>query len=116
MQQKELSFYLNYTKNILQTFLQKRNRRKVKNENQENNSLSESSNDVITQLEKLSKLKEDGVLTQEEFDIQKQQILNSKEKTTPAENKRDKKPTTVVIMAKKDGFIFDKTVFITNLY
>ena len=61
------------------------------NENQKDNSSSESSNNVIEQLEKLSKLKEDGILTQEEFDTQKQQILNSKEKTTPAENKSDKK-------------------------
>ena len=61
------------------------------NENQKDNSSSESSNNVITQLEKLSKLKENGILTQEEFDIQKQQILNSKEKINPIENKSDKK-------------------------
>jgi Txe/YoeB family toxin of Txe-Axe toxin-antitoxin module len=61
------------------------------NENQKDNSSSESSNNVITQLEKLSKLKEDGILTQEEFDTQKQQILSSKEKITPIENKNDKK-------------------------
>ena len=67
------------------------NPKNLVNENQENNSLSESSNNVIEQLEKLSKLKEDGVLTQEEFDTQKQQILSSKEKITPIENKSDKK-------------------------
>lgn len=67
------------------------NPKNLANENQKDNSSSESSNDVITQLEKLSKLKEDGILTQEEFDTQKQQILNSKEKTTPSENKSDKK-------------------------
>jgi hypothetical protein len=31
----------------------------------------------ITQLEKLSKLKEEGVLTEEEFEAQKQKILGS---------------------------------------
>ena len=67
------------------------NPKNLANENQENNSSSESSNDVITQLEKLSKLKEDGILTQEEFDTQKQQILSSKEKINPIENKSDKK-------------------------
>ena len=67
------------------------NPKSLENENQENNSLSKSSNNVIEQLEKLSKLKEDGILTQEEFDTQKQQILNYKEKTTPIENKSDKK-------------------------
>lgn len=66
------------------------NPKSLENENQENNSLSKSSNNVIEQLEKLSKLKEDGILTQEEFDTQKQQILNYKEKTTPIENKSDK--------------------------
>lgn len=66
------------------------NPKNLANENQENNSSSESSNNVIEQLEKLSKLKEDGVLTQEEFDTQKQQILSSKEKITPTENKSDK--------------------------
>lgn len=67
------------------------NPKSLANENQENNSLSESSNNVIEQLGKLSKLKEDGILTQEEFDTQKQQILSSKEKITPIENKSDKK-------------------------
>ena len=67
------------------------NLKNLVDEEQKDNFTSESSNSVITQLEKLSKLKEEGVLTQEEFDTQKQQILNSKEKTTPAENKRDKK-------------------------
>ena len=67
------------------------NPKNLANENQKDNSSSESSNNVITQLEKLSKLKEDGILTQEEFDTQKQQILSSKEKITPTENKSDKK-------------------------
>lgn len=67
------------------------NPKNLANENQKDNSSSESSNNVITQLEKLSKLKENGILTQEEFDIQKQQILNSKEKINPIENKSDKK-------------------------
>ena len=67
------------------------NQKNLANENQKDNSSSESSNDVITQLEKLSKLKEDGILTQEEFDTQKQQILSSKEKINPIENKSDKK-------------------------
>lgn len=67
------------------------NPKSLANENQENNSLSESSNNVIEQLGKLSKLKEDGILTQEEFDTQKQQILNSKEKINSIENKSDKK-------------------------
>lgn len=67
------------------------NPKNLANENQKDNSSSESSTDVITQLEKLSKLKEDGILTQEEFDSQKQQILNSKEKINPIENKSDKK-------------------------
>lgn len=67
------------------------NQKNLANENQKDNSSSESSNDVITQLEKLSKLKEDGILTQEEFDTQKQKILSSKEKLTPIENKSDKK-------------------------
>jgi hypothetical protein len=66
------------------------NPKNLANENQKDNSSSESSNNVITQLEKLSKLKEDGILTQEEFDTQKQQILSSKEKITPTENKSDK--------------------------
>ena len=39
------------------------NPKNLANENQKDNSSSESSNNVITQLEKLSKLKEDGVLT-----------------------------------------------------
>ena len=67
------------------------NPKNLANENQKDNSSSESSNNVITQLEKLSKLKEDGILTQEEFDTQKQQILSSKEKINPIENKSDKK-------------------------
>lgn len=67
------------------------NPKNLVDEEQKDNSSSESSNDVITQLEKLSKLKEDGVLTQEEFDAQKQQILNSKEKIIPTESKSDKK-------------------------
>lgn len=67
------------------------NPKSLVNENQKDNSSSESSNNVIEQLEKLSKLKEDGILTQEEFDTQKQQILCSKEKITPIENKSDKK-------------------------
>ncbi len=67
------------------------NQKNLANENQKDNSSSESSNNVITQLEKLSKLKEDGILTQEEFDTQKQQILSSKEKIIPIENKSDKK-------------------------
>jgi len=67
------------------------NQKNLANENQKDNSSSESSNNVITQLEKLSKLKEDGILTQEEFDTQKQQILSSKEKINPIENKSDKK-------------------------
>lgn len=67
------------------------NPKNLVDEEQKDNSSSEFSNDVITQLEKLSKLKEDGILTQEEFDIQKQQILSSKEKITPIENKSDKK-------------------------
>ena len=29
---------------------------------------------------------------------------------------KDEKPTTVVIIAKKDGISFDKTVFIVSLY
>lgn len=66
------------------------NPKNLVDEEEKDNSSSESSNDVITQLEKLSKLKEDGVLTQEEFDTQKQQILNSKEKITPTENKSNK--------------------------
>lgn len=66
------------------------NPKNLVNENQKDNSSSESSNSVISQLEKLSKLKEEGVLTQEEFDAQKQQILNSKEKTTLTENKSNK--------------------------
>ena len=67
------------------------NPKNLANENQKDNLSSESSNNVITQLEKLSKLKEDGILTQEEFDTQKQQILSSKEKINPIENKSDKK-------------------------
>lgn len=67
------------------------NPKNLAKENQKDNSSSESSNNVITQLEKLSKLKEDGILTQEEFDTQKQQILSSKEKINPIENKSDKK-------------------------
>lgn len=67
------------------------NPKNLVNENQKDNSSSESSNNVIEQLEKLSKLKEDGILTQEEFDTQKQQILSSKEKINHIENKSDKK-------------------------
>ena len=32
-------------------------------------------NDMTTQLEQLAKLKEEGILTQEEFDAKKKQIL-----------------------------------------
>ena len=67
------------------------NPKSLVNENQKDNSSSESSNNVIEQLEKLSKLKDDGILSQEEFDTQKQQILSSKEKINPIENKSDKK-------------------------
>jgi hypothetical protein len=35
------------------------------------------SDDVVAQLERLGKLKEDGVLTQAEFDLQKQKILSA---------------------------------------
>lgn len=67
------------------------NPKSLANEEQKDNSLGQFSNNIITQLEKLSKLKEDEILTQEEFDNQKKQILNSKEKINPIENKSDKK-------------------------
>jgi Short C-terminal domain len=35
------------------------------------------SEDVVAQLERLGKLKEDGVLTQAEFDLQKQKLLSA---------------------------------------
>jgi hypothetical protein len=58
--------------------LQLQQEHQKKNTSSNNNQPQESSNstiDVADQLEKLSNLKDKGILTQAEFDIQKQKLL-----------------------------------------
>ena len=55
--------------------VQRRQQQRWAAEDQEQAPQVESQDDQFVQLEKLGQLKDKGILTQEEFDIQKKQIL-----------------------------------------
>lgn len=74
---KEAMNFANEVYSTITSIINNSNNEKNNNNLGGKKDMEQSNNDFIEQLERLSKLKENGVITQEEFEESKQKILNS---------------------------------------